>query len=101
VKDYYINLTNRQILSPEDGYAKSMAGGGKHGISRGFSIYVKRSLANDPYSLRRRLLRTVLKRIALIAVLCLPPTIATHFVGHHWQSSFMQQQSQFIRTITK
>jgi hypothetical protein len=95
VKELNINLASRQMLNLEEGYAKGMASGSKHGAPRGSGIFEKRSSANDPYSLRRRLLRTVLKRIALIAFLCLPPAAMTHLVGHHWQSI---STNQFIQT---
>ena len=96
VKEFNFNLASRQMLNPEEGNAKGMAGGSRHGAPRGFGIFEKRSAANDPYSLRRRLLRTVLKRIALIAFLCLPPAAATHPVGHHWQSF---STNQIVQTL--
>lgn len=83
MKEYDIILANRQIPNGADGDAKNVGGGTKHGAFLGLRIYARRSPANDPYSLRRRLLRTVLKRIAFIAFLCLPAAMSMRSVGPH------------------
>lgn len=76
MKAYNMNMISRHGLSPED--ARGFLSGLIHGIARGIR---KHFTAEDPYCLRRRLLRTVLKRIAIVTVLVLPAAAVTCRAG--------------------
>ena len=78
MKAYNINMAGRHGLNLEDG--RGTVSGVKNGFLRGLRKYFT---AEDPYCLRRRLLRTVLKRIAVIAILALPIAGMTHPLGPH------------------